>query len=165
MIYFLELIFILISFLLQVAIIPEQWFGDVTPNFLLVAVTLLAIYRGKTTGGIIGFVAGLLQDWFSGGLFGIHALSKTIIGYLFGFLRTNIYHKNILVAPLAVLMATVINQFLVFGITGYLLSDLSIEMLAKNFILPLLMYNSFLSLVINPFVQWMDYYLTGRNFM
>ncbi|TDX49012.1 rod shape-determining protein MreD [Orenia marismortui] len=163
MVYFLYGVLVLVLFILQTALIPSNLFNNTIPDLLLIIVTFLAINRGKTAGGILGFITGLLQDWFSGGLFGINAISKTIIGYLFGFLKKNIYPKNISVPPLVVAIATIFNQLLIIIFSDYLLSKVSIEAMIKSVVIPLLIYNSILSIIINLIINKIDNYLARRN--
>jgi len=165
MVYLLYGFLIFLALILQTTIIPYSLFYNIIPDLLLIIITLLAIYRGKTVGGVLGFITGLLQDWFSGGLFGINAISKTIVGYLFGFLKDHIYPQNIMVPPVGVAIATIINQLLVVSFTDYLLTGLSIEAVFKSVIIPLVIYNSILSIVINIVIYKIDNYLARRKFI
>ncbi len=55
--------------------------GNVTPDIPLIIVVLLALRRGPEFGCLGGFAAGLLQDAAAGGLIGIQALTKALIGF------------------------------------------------------------------------------------
>lgn len=53
-------------------------------DLTLIAVVIYSISFGEEGGIIIGFFFGLFQDAFSGGIFGLNAFCKTLIGYIVG---------------------------------------------------------------------------------
>lgn len=113
MFYLIYGITTIIFLILQGLASVQYFFYGITPDFLLILIIFLAVNYGRTTGGLTGFLIGFLQDLFSGGLFGINAISKAIVGYLVGFLKNNIYRDKLLLPPLVTLLATVVNQLLV----------------------------------------------------
>lgn len=58
--------------------------AGVTPDFPLIMVILLALRRGPEFGCLAGFVTGLLQDAAGGGLIGVQALTKAVVGFGIG---------------------------------------------------------------------------------
>ncbi|HYS19017.1 MAG TPA: rod shape-determining protein MreD [Candidatus Binatia bacterium] len=58
--------------------------AGVTPDLPLIMVVLLALRRGPEFGCLSGFVTGLLQDAAGGGLIGVQALTKAVIGFGIG---------------------------------------------------------------------------------
>jgi rod shape-determining protein MreD len=67
-----------------------------TLDLVLIVVIYLSLTSGPTTGVVAGTVAGLVQDALSGGVMGIGALAKTIVGFAAGRLGT----QFIVTAPL-----------------------------------------------------------------
>jgi len=63
---------------------PLISFAGVTPDLPLIMVILLALRRGSEFGCVAGFVTGLLQDATGGGLIGVQALTKGLIGFGIG---------------------------------------------------------------------------------
>src|SRR2546430_14279934 len=63
---------------------PALGIGGVTPDLPLIVVVLLALRRGPEFGCAAGFAAGLLQDAAGGGLLGVQALTKAVIGFAIG---------------------------------------------------------------------------------
>lgn len=55
-----------------------------------VAVIVHGVSEGEVAGAIMGMVCGLIIDAFSLGLFGLAGLSKTVTGYLAGFVSRKI---------------------------------------------------------------------------
>jgi rod shape-determining protein MreD len=63
---------------------PLVTIAGVTPDVPLIMVVLLALRRGPEFGAFTGFVTGLMQDLASGGLIGVQALTKSVIGFGIG---------------------------------------------------------------------------------
>lgn len=65
--------------------------GRAYPSLVLVVnafslvVILFAVWKGEIFGAVLGTACGLLQDSFSLGVFGVAGLSKTLLGYLAGY--------------------------------------------------------------------------------
>ncbi len=55
-------------------------------NIFSLIVIYFAIEKGETYGACLGTVCGLIQDAFSLGVFGVAGLSKTIMGFLAGYI-------------------------------------------------------------------------------
>ncbi|MFO7819922.1 MAG: rod shape-determining protein MreD [Halanaerobacter sp.] len=161
--YFYSILIFLVV-ILQSLPISYDFFSGVNPDFLLIISTAAAVNYGRTAGGVLGFVAGLLQDWFSGGLFGVHALSKTITAYLCGFLKENIYQHHFLTPPLITLLATLVNQFFILIFTKILVDIIVLKQVTREIIIPLAIWNSIISLFIYPILYKLDGILTRRKF-
>ncbi len=54
-------------------------------NAFSLVVILFAVWKGEIFGAVLGTACGLLQDSFSLGVFGVAGLSKTLLGYLAGY--------------------------------------------------------------------------------
>jgi rod shape-determining protein MreD len=63
---------------------PALRIADVAPDIPLIVVVMLALRRGPEFGCGAGFLAGLLQDAATGGLLGVQALTKSVIGFAIG---------------------------------------------------------------------------------
>ncbi len=77
---------------------------------MLIIIVVLALNKGKTAGGISGFIIGFLQDLFSGGVFGINAITKAIVGHLLGFLSKVIYQDHFIIVAVVTFFTTIVNQ-------------------------------------------------------
>ena len=75
---------IAVFFLLQVLVADKLGIGRVEPDFPLLIVVYLAIYKGPIRGSTVGFLVGIIQDLFNPSLLGLNALTKTLSGYVFG---------------------------------------------------------------------------------
>lgn len=70
--------------MLQASLVPALRIADVAPDIPLIIVVLLALRRGPEFGCASGFFAGLLQDMATGGLLGVQALTKALVGFVIG---------------------------------------------------------------------------------
>ncbi len=59
-------------------------------NVFNLLVLYFALEEGEIYGAVMGSVAGLIQDSFSIGVFGIAGISKTIMGFLAGYISRRI---------------------------------------------------------------------------
>jgi rod shape-determining protein MreD len=60
--------------------------GATTINLVLVAVIYLALAFGPAAGLLAGTAGGLVQDALAGGIIGVGAFSKTLVGFVVGIL-------------------------------------------------------------------------------
>jgi rod shape-determining protein MreD len=97
-----SLLAIVIALALQTTLASLVIRGTAALDLVLIVVVYLALISGPVTGLLIGSAAGLVQDALSSGIIGIGGLSKTVVGFVAGFLGT----QFIVTAPL--------SRFLVF---------------------------------------------------
>lgn len=70
--------------------------AGLTPDLLLILVVWIAIVEGQFKGIFAGFAIGLLFDVISADVFGINALSKTLVAFIAGFFYRDGKHNQIL---------------------------------------------------------------------
>jgi len=90
------------AFVMQVMFAPPLSIMGVTPNFLMVAVVVIAFMRGSRDGTILGFFAGLLFDLIGTTVVGPMALALTITGFIAGLMKEQIFASS-WVLPVTVL--------------------------------------------------------------
>ncbi len=83
----LTTIFALVLFSVLTKITPEF---SLVLNVFNLLVLYFALEEGEIYGAVMGSVAGLIQDSFSIGVFGIAGISKTIMGFLAGYISRRI---------------------------------------------------------------------------
>jgi rod shape-determining protein MreD len=83
--------------------------GGVSPDFILIAISLAAFILGPIPGQIIGFGVGLIVDIISGGLLGISAFTFSIIGYAVGLVGRKVYGNNILITITILFVVTLLK--------------------------------------------------------
>ena len=81
-------------------------FGGIAPDLLLILVVSFAFQRGARQGALMGFLTGLLSDLATGTFFGIHILTKMIIGFSCGLFSKNVFKEQMFLPLVSVLIAT-----------------------------------------------------------
>ena len=125
--------------------------AGVTPDFALIVLVLSANQHGSFKGQSTGFVLGVVQDLLSITPLGFHALSRTLIGYLYGVFKGKFFMDPILVPMLMAAFGTFLNAvfgFLILSVfaqeyasvvfTGALGVEAGLNILAAPFLLGLL---------------------------
>ena len=98
------------ALLLQVVFGSSLSILGVTPNFLMVAVIVIAFVRGSKEGTIVGFIAGLLFDFIGTTVIGPMALALTLTGFVAGILKEQVFAGGWLL-PVSVLgVASLVSE-------------------------------------------------------
>ena len=147
---FFKGLIIIIALIIQLTILNSFTLQGIKPDLILILVIAFALLKGPEEGAIVGFFSGLLQDIFSIGLLGVHALIKTVTGFLCGLLKERMFAEHILfVIPLVTIFATIFKSglmFLVLDAFGMEAANLIWSL--KHISIPEALYNGFLS----PFI-------------
>jgi rod shape-determining protein MreD len=83
--------------LLHFYVRPRLWNARVSPDFLFVALMILAMRSRPGTGAIVGFIVGIAADSLTPARFGAAALAHTVVGYLAAWGRAVFFADNLLV--------------------------------------------------------------------
>ncbi len=100
------------ALVLQTTLLSPHQLHGVRPDLILLLAVFAGLYRGEIKGGLVGFLGGLLEDSFSGGLLGMGALSKTVAGTLAGLLGNKLYRESPLVQLTVALAAVIAHELL-----------------------------------------------------
>ncbi len=117
------MIWVTIAFLGDAFVAPAITVWEITPNFSLIALVVLALARGSAAGCLGGFVLGLVQDLASPHLLGLRALCKTLIGFLAGRLRGHLVYGLPIVEGLVVASAALVHDLLFLLVQSRLSDD------------------------------------------
>jgi rod shape-determining protein MreD len=79
-------------------------------NLVLVAVVYAALAYGPVTGMLAGTAGGLAQDAIAGGIVGIGALSKTIVGFVVGVLGAQFIVTTTIPRLVMFVMASLVHE-------------------------------------------------------
>jgi rod shape-determining protein MreD len=129
--------------LVQSSVVPSWSVGGVTPDLPLILTALIALRRGPEAGCLVGFAAGLLQDATGGGLLGVQALSRALAGFAMGLLPGRLWVGHPLVQIPGLILLTVAEGFLRFGLLQLFHFPASLGELLVHVILPQALYNGF----------------------
>lgn len=96
---------------------------DAKPDVMLLATVFLGLRRDRVAGLVGGFALGLVQDTLSGGLLGLNALLKGLIGRYTGGLKSSMTSRLIFFHCLVVFFASTFNLAASAGLAKVFLSD------------------------------------------
>ena len=120
---------IIIAFLLYTIIGKISFSFSQLLNFFTLAVIYFAVAKGELYGACVGTACGLIQDSFSLGVFGVSGLSKTLMGFLAGFIaqRVNILPltRNFLFIFVLACGETALTIFLYYFISAKYISEIT----------------------------------------
>lgn len=102
----------------QTALLPALGTSWWTPDLFLVATAAVAFFSDPRRGQMAGFGAGFLQDLFASVPLGFHAFTKTLLGFLLGFTNRFLYRDNPLALPLAVFLASWVENALAVALAA-----------------------------------------------
>ncbi len=89
---FLSLFFLVI----HATLVNYLTIGNAIPDILIIWVVYIAVTSGQMSGLVAGFLIGLFVDFISGGVLGLSALTKTLVGFLAGyFFNENKIEQNL----------------------------------------------------------------------
>ena len=94
---------LLCCYLLQYSVIARISFLKCAPNLMLILTFFFAYTRGKNSGMLVGFFAGLMMDIYFCDVIGYNMLVLLIIGLICGMLGKNFYSDNVF-TPMLILM-------------------------------------------------------------
>jgi len=82
---------------LQFYVRPRLWDGQAAPDFLLLALMLVAVRARPGVAAVVGFVLGMVTDVLGPARFGAGALAHSVVGYLAALGRSVFFADNLLV--------------------------------------------------------------------
>ncbi|OGK97404.1 MAG: rod shape-determining protein MreD [Candidatus Rokubacteria bacterium RIFCSPHIGHO2_12_FULL_73_22] len=135
---------------------PALRIAGVTPDLPLIVVVLLALRRGPEFGCVAGFVAGLLQDAAGGGLLGVQALTKALIGFAIGAAGSRLAVTQPLVQVPGLVLLTVAEALVRFALLKLFRFPAPLGELMAWVVLPQALYNGFLGAVFVLALSWIE---------
>ena len=114
---------IVITYILQTIIVPDFNILGVAPNLLLVVVCGLAFLFGSSTGGSVGFAAGLLFDLNQGRAIGLYAFLCMYIGMILGQFNKRFFKDNYIVAITFTGVATLVYELIIYIFGAFVYSQ------------------------------------------
>ena len=135
---------------------PVLRVADVAPDIPLIVVVLLALRRGPEFGCGAGFVAGLLQDVAAGGLLGVQALTKALVGFGLGAAAGRLRVTQPLVQIPGLVLLTLAEGIARFAVLQLFRFPAPFGELMTFVILPQALYNGFIGAALVFALAWTD---------
>lgn len=142
-------LFVAIVFLfLQMVAANRLAIGDIVPDFPLLFVVYLGLFRGSFQSTIAGFLVGVLQDLYNPALLGLNALLKSIVGFIAGHIGSKTELDSIPFLALIFLLSNIGHDLCYLLI--YLKFDIvRIVILFFTVSLPSAVYTTFIGIIIH----------------
>jgi rod shape-determining protein MreD len=125
----------------QSSVVPALSLGGMLPDFPFILTILLALRKGPEIGCLVGFGAGFLQDVAGGGLLGVQALTRALVGFLTGVSSARLLVGNPLVQIPAIVVFTLVEGVLRFWVLQLFHYPAPLERLVTHVIVPQALYN------------------------
>ncbi|MBI2157860.1 MAG: rod shape-determining protein MreD [Candidatus Rokubacteria bacterium] len=135
---------------------PALRIAGVTPDLPLIVVVLLALRRGPEFGALAGFAAGLLQDAAGGGLIGVQALTKALIGFAIGAVGSRLSVGQPLVQVPGLVLLTIAEGLARFALLKLFRFPAPFGEVMLYVVLPQALYNGFLATLLVLALAWAD---------
>lgn len=133
---------------------PALRIADVAPDIPLIVVVLLALRRGPEFGCVGGFAAGILQDAAGGGLIGVQALTKALIGFAIGTAGGRLRVTQPLVQVPGLVLLSVVEGLARFALLKAFHFPAAFGELMAYVVLPQALYNGFLGAALVLALAW-----------
>jgi rod shape-determining protein MreD len=135
---------------------PTLRVAGVSPDLPLILVVLLALRRGPEFGCLAGFATGLLQDAASGGLIGVQALTKGLIGFLIGAVAGRLRVTQPLVQVPGLVLLSVAEGMVRFTLLKLFQFPAAFGEVMAYVVLPQALYNGFLGAAVVLALAWVE---------
>jgi rod shape-determining protein MreD len=140
--------------LAQATLAPALRIADVAPDIPLIVVVLLALRRGPEFGCAAGFAAGLLQDVAAGGLIGVQALTKALVGFGIGAAGARLRVTQPLVQVPGLVLLTMAEAVVRFALLQLFRFPAPFGEMMVYVVLPQALYNGFLGAALVFALAW-----------
>ena len=135
---------------------PTLRVAGVAPDLPLILVVLLALRRGPEFGCLAGFATGLLQDAASGGLIGIQALTKGMVGFVIGALGGRLRVTQPLVQVPGLVLLSLAEGMARFALLKVFQFPATFGEVMTYVVLPQALYNGFLGAAFVLALAWIE---------
>lgn len=108
---------------------------------------ILVVYYsmgGNLFGAIIaGVIAGLVQDAYSGAIFGLHAFSLTVCAYLVAYINSRLMLRGPLMFGASLFGSVILNELVIYVLVQILLRQQKIEMFEQGMLMKTILTSLF----------------------
>ncbi len=135
-------------FILQTALFPRFSLAGVSPNIMIILVSVIGFTKGANPGMTVGVICGLLLDIYASGYFGMYALILVVIGFLNGSFRQVFFGDDMKLPLLLIGSSDLIYGLMVYLFTYVSRGKLDITYYFMNVMMPEAVYTILASLLL-----------------
>lgn len=148
--------FVIICFLLQSTVFHSLSMGGIIPNLMIILTASYGFMRGRKSGLLIGFFAGLLMDIFFSDVLGFYALLYMYIGYLNGVFKKLFYPEDIKLPIALIVGSDFLYNILIYLLTFLLKGRFQFIYYFFNIIIPEMVYTIIVTCVLYPLLLFTE---------
>lgn len=156
-------VFIILALIIQLLIPPDFIFTGIRPDFLLMITVVVGLIWGIQDGVAVGFITGILQSLFLGGISGTYILVKIIIGGLAGFIEKLFFKGKYILPPFIVIFLTFVHGTFIFLLSERLLFEINYISFLTSIVLPESILNGLISFFVY-FAYYKIFYPRGNYY-
>ena len=146
-------IILLISYVIETALLSSINFFGAAPNLVLVTIICYSMVSGKEKGVVLGIFTGVVIDILSSSVFGVNILLYTFSAAIAGSLSNKIFGKNALTSVIIALIVSFVYG-VIFSTAMYILKiDTNIVYLMFAHFLPMCVYNAVISFFVYLLIE------------
>lgn len=127
---------------IQTTLLNILAFNQIKPDLVLIAVVFISLAYGNRTAMVLGFLAGLTQDFISLSPLGFHSFINVIVAYTVGLLGNNVSLTSWVFQLIITAVITVIKYLLAFFLISLFSISQNNSILMSSMFLIELVYNS-----------------------
>lgn len=157
---FLLVLLILVAFyFFQVTVLirASAYTYGLVPNIAFVFFCLFSIQYGRFSSQILGFIVGLLQDFFSSAPICFYAMIYLVMGFVFGSMYRHPRFDNLQTVPVLITLASALNMILAMFIGEIF----SIE-ISGSFLSPLFWGETILNIIVAIPLYYFSRFLANK---
>lgn len=139
---------LIVVLVIQTTIFPFFKIYNVMPDLMITVVVSFALLASPTTGMIIGFYSGILQDIMFGSIIGLNALIYMVAGYLVSYIFQGFYKDKVLVPLSALITGIIVKELLMLVSMFFMRLSIDIKTVILKIMIPELIYSA-LFMIIN----------------
>ena len=146
-------ILIVITALIETSIFSNMYFLPAMPDILLLTLLFVSIKNGSLVGELTGFSSGIVLDCLSATPFGLNALIRTIIGYIFGLFHISIETSGVFIPALLGFVATLIKAIILLLISFFYTEQILIYSIFSSSLWAECIFNAILAPIVFKFLS------------
>ena len=149
----------ILTAVLQTTLLSYIQIASIRPNLPVILTASFALMCGRETGMYVGFVTGLLLDFFGGGILGFYALIYTMTGYFAGYTYRIFYDDDIKTPLLLIGICDLAYGICQYVTTFLIRGRIHLFFYLRRIIIPEVIY----TVIFAVFLYQLNYYINKKT--
>lgn len=135
---------ILLLILFQTTLLEKVAILGIKPDLPLIAVFLIGLFWGEVKGVVSGLGLGYLMDLMSGGIWGIHLITKSVLGFLAGIMGRTLINMKVMFIGILIALCSLCQGLIFLLVSSFSTSSEGASFLLSHTVLPQALYDGIL---------------------